>query len=371
MAFCKEFNARTQGQDTILPVEITIFTDKSFTFILKTPPAAILVKKAIGLEKGSGQPNRNEGRQDHQGAGPQDRRDQDARPEHRLDRVRHGDGRRRGALDGCGGRGLMQTHGKKYSAAAKNRVLDDGLPAAAGARDREDRRRSPSSTRRSRRWFASASIRGTPTRSCAAPSCCPQAPARRCACSSSPSATRRARPRPRAPTTSASSSCRRSRTAGSTSTSSSRRRTRWASSASSGRVLGPRGLMPNPKAGTVTFNVGQAVRETKAGKIEFRVDKGGNVHVPIGKVSFAARGARDATSRAFMDQIIRSKPAAAKGVYVRNVSRLEHHGPGRCRRHHSLPANAHEENRQGAARRRAEREDRRALRRSTTPTSRV
>jgi len=59
MAFCKEFNARTQGQDTILPVEITIFTYKSFTFILKTPPAAILVKKAIGLDKGSGQPNRN------------------------------------------------------------------------------------------------------------------------------------------------------------------------------------------------------------------------------------------------------------------------------------------------------------------------
>ena len=58
-AFCKEFNARTQGQDTILPVEITIYTDKSFTFILKTPPAAILIKKAIGLEKGSGQPNRN------------------------------------------------------------------------------------------------------------------------------------------------------------------------------------------------------------------------------------------------------------------------------------------------------------------------
>ena len=59
MAFCKEFNARTQGQDTILPVEITIFSDKSFSFILKTPPAAILVKKAIGLDKGSGQPNRN------------------------------------------------------------------------------------------------------------------------------------------------------------------------------------------------------------------------------------------------------------------------------------------------------------------------
>ncbi|HEY5492169.1 MAG TPA: 50S ribosomal protein L11 [Gemmatimonadaceae bacterium] len=59
MAFCKEFNSRTQGQDTIFPVEITIYADKSFTFILKTPPAAILIKKEIGLEKGSDQPNRN------------------------------------------------------------------------------------------------------------------------------------------------------------------------------------------------------------------------------------------------------------------------------------------------------------------------
>src|SRR5258705_4581531 len=59
MAFCKEFNAKTQGQDTILPVEITIYADKSFTFILKTPPAAVLVKKEAGIENGSGQPNRN------------------------------------------------------------------------------------------------------------------------------------------------------------------------------------------------------------------------------------------------------------------------------------------------------------------------
>lgn len=59
MAFCKEFNARTQGQETILPVEITIYADKSFTFILKTPPAAILIMKELGLDKGSGQPNRN------------------------------------------------------------------------------------------------------------------------------------------------------------------------------------------------------------------------------------------------------------------------------------------------------------------------
>jgi large subunit ribosomal protein L1 len=94
-----------------------------------------------------------------------------------------------------------------------------------------------------------------------------------------------------------------------------------------GRVLGPRGLMPNPKAGTVTFDVGRAVRELKAGKIEFRVDKGGNVHVPIGKVSFAPE-ALETNFTAFMDQIVRSKPAASKGVYVRNVAVSSSMGPG-------------------------------------------
>lgn len=94
-----------------------------------------------------------------------------------------------------------------------------------------------------------------------------------------------------------------------------------------GRVLGPRGLMPNPKAGTVTFDVARAVREVKAGKIEFRVDKGGNVHAPIGKVSFSVSALND-NFAAFMDQIVRSKPAAAKGVYVRNVAISSTMGPG-------------------------------------------
>jgi large subunit ribosomal protein L1 len=94
-----------------------------------------------------------------------------------------------------------------------------------------------------------------------------------------------------------------------------------------GRVLGPRGLMPNPKAGTVTFDVERAVRETKAGKIEFRVDKSGNVHAPIGKVSFSA-DALEQNFAAFMDQIVRSKPSAAKGVYIRNVAISSSMGPG-------------------------------------------
>jgi large subunit ribosomal protein L1 len=94
-----------------------------------------------------------------------------------------------------------------------------------------------------------------------------------------------------------------------------------------GRVLGPRGLMPNPKAGTVTFDVARAVREVKAGKIEFRVDKSGNVHAAIGKVSFPSE-ALETNFSAFMDQIVRAKPAAAKGVYVRTVAISSTMGPG-------------------------------------------
>ena len=94
-----------------------------------------------------------------------------------------------------------------------------------------------------------------------------------------------------------------------------------------GRVLGPRGLMPNPKAGTVTFDVERAVREVKAGKIEFRVDKTGNVHAAIGKVSFPLE-ALETNFAAFMDQIVRAKPSAAKGVYVRNVALSSTMGPG-------------------------------------------
>ena len=94
-----------------------------------------------------------------------------------------------------------------------------------------------------------------------------------------------------------------------------------------GRVLGPRGLMPNPKAGTVTLDVAKAVREIKAGKIEFRVDKTGNVHVPIGKASFTEAQLAE-NLQAFMDTILRAKPAAAKGVYIRSATVSSTMGPG-------------------------------------------
>ncbi|HEX8242687.1 MAG TPA: 50S ribosomal protein L1, partial [Longimicrobium sp.] len=94
-----------------------------------------------------------------------------------------------------------------------------------------------------------------------------------------------------------------------------------------GRILGPRGLMPTPKAGTVTPDVTRAVREIKAGKIEFRVDRTGNVHVPIGKVSFEPQKLEENLT-AFMDTVIRAKPAAAKGTYVRAVTVSSTMGPG-------------------------------------------
>ena len=93
-----------------------------------------------------------------------------------------------------------------------------------------------------------------------------------------------------------------------------------------GRLLGGKGLMPNPKAGTVTFDVANAVKEIKAGKIEFRLDRAGQIHVPIGKVSFDAAKLAE-NFRALMEAIVRAKPAAAKGVYLRNIAVSSTMGP--------------------------------------------
>ena len=105
MEFCKAFNAQTQ-QDagTIIPVEITVFEDRSFTFITKTPPAAVLIKQAIGVAKGSGEPNREKVGHDQPRPGAPDRRDQDARPERKRRRPGDEDHRGNGALDGSGRR---------------------------------------------------------------------------------------------------------------------------------------------------------------------------------------------------------------------------------------------------------------------------
>jgi large subunit ribosomal protein L1 len=94
-----------------------------------------------------------------------------------------------------------------------------------------------------------------------------------------------------------------------------------------GKVLGPRGLMPNPKMGTVTFDVARAVREVKAGKVEFRVDKAGNVHVQVGKKSFPQENLV-ANAMALLEAVVKAKPAASKGVYLRSLTLSTTMGPG-------------------------------------------
>ena len=94
-----------------------------------------------------------------------------------------------------------------------------------------------------------------------------------------------------------------------------------------GKVLGPRGLMPNPKTGTVTPNIAQAVKEIKAGKVEFRVDKTGIVHAPVGKLSFPAQSLIE-NAHALVDSVVKAKPAAAKGKYIKSVTMSSTMGPG-------------------------------------------
>ena len=94
-----------------------------------------------------------------------------------------------------------------------------------------------------------------------------------------------------------------------------------------GRILGPRGLMPNPKTGTVTFDVAKAVRDAKAGKLEYRTDRGANVHIPIGKKSFDERQLVE-NYAALLDEIVRAKPAASKGRYIKKITLSSTMGPG-------------------------------------------
>lgn len=93
-----------------------------------------------------------------------------------------------------------------------------------------------------------------------------------------------------------------------------------------GRLLGGKGLMPNPKAGTVTFDVANAVKEIKAGKIEYRLDRAGQIHAPIGKVSFSAEQLQE-NFRVLVEALVRAKPAAAKGIYLRNIAVSSTMGP--------------------------------------------
>src|SRR5205809_576600 len=293
MEFCKAFNVQTaQENGRIIPVEITVYEDRSFDFITKTPPAAVLIKEALRIEKGSAEPNRDkvgrltreqvrqiaETKMPDRNARATFDREQEYSPvravrllkemqtakfdetvevHFRLGlNVRHADEQLRGTL--------MLPHGTGKE--ARVAVFAEGEKAKEAQDAGADVVGSADLAKRVEEGFTDFDVAiATPDQ--------------------------------------------------------------MANVGKLGRILGPRGLMPNPKTGTVTFDVGKAVRDAKAGKLEYRADRGANVHVPIGKKSFDERQLVE-NYAALLDEIVRAKPASAKGRYIKKITLASTMGPG-------------------------------------------
>src|SRR5467141_1922785 len=279
MDFCKQFNAKTakEPDGMIFPVLVTVYTDRTFTFILKTPPASVLLKRAANIAKGSPEPNRNKVGKNVEKA----RKLVEVRP-YKL---------------GEAADLLKKTHHTKFNETVElaiNLGVDPkhsdqvvrgtvGLPnglgktvrvlvIAGGEKVREAQEAGADFVggdeivqKIMEGWTDYDAVIATPDM--------------------------------------------------------------MRSAGKLGKVLGPRGLMPNPKTGTVTFEVAKAIKEVKAGKVEFRVDKAGIVHCPIGKNQFdGAKLAENA--HAVIEAVVKAKPAAAKGKYVKKITMTSTMGPG-------------------------------------------
>src|SRR5436190_2088027 len=252
MEFCKAFNAQTaQENGRITPVEITVYEDRSFTFITKTPPAAVLIKEALRVDKGSAEPNRNK-------VGRLTKAQVRQIAETKLPglNVRHAEQQLRGTISLPHGTGREQRVAV-FAEGEKAKEAQDAGADVVGAADL---------AKRVEEGFTDFDV------AIATPDLMGQV-------------------------------------------------------GRLGRVLGPRGLMPNPKTGTVTFDVGKAVREAKGGKQEYRTDRGANVHVSLGKEGFGERELLE-NYAALIDEIVRAKPAAAKGRYIRQITLTTTMGPG-------------------------------------------
>ncbi len=327
MEFVKQFNARTQSQSgMVIPCVVTIYADRTFTFITKTPPAPNLLLKEAGVEKGSGQPNRTK-------VGKVTRAQVKKIAEIKMadlnavrPRQRHAHDRRHRPVHGIGRGGLMAAQGKKFQTAAAtvDRSREYQIPEAVALVKGASFAKFDETVDVAVRLgvdprHADQVVRGTVVL---------------------PHGTGKP---VRVLVITQGERVREAEAAGADFVGIEyiqKLKDGWLECdvivatpdvmgqlGQLGRVLGPRGLMPNPKAGTVTMDVGKAVREIKAGKIEFRVDKTGNVHAPVGKVSFTPAQLADNVS-AFMDTIVRAKPSAAKGTYIRSATISSTMGPG-------------------------------------------
>src|SRR6266545_3171882 len=269
MEFCKQFNAATQAQAKealIIPVIITVYQDRSFTFQLKTPPAAILLKKAAGLhtEKKKGSGSHTPGKEK---VGQVTRKQLEQIAKMKFDETvdaainlgvdpKHADQVVRGAVVLPHGMGKAV----KIAVFAKGDKAKDAEAAGADIVGAEDlAEKIQSGFMDFDKVLATPDMMGIVGRL--------------------------------------------------------------------GKVLGPRGLMPNPKVGTVSADISRAVKEQKAGKVEFRVEKAGIVHVPFGKASFDPDKLK-ANFSVIMEIIFKAKPQTAKGLYVKNVTVSTTMGPG-------------------------------------------
>ena len=334
MEFCKAFNSRTQ-QDagTIIPVEITVYEDRSFDFITKTPPAAVLIREALGIDKGSGEPNREKVGHAERRPVPRDRRAQDARPERQRPRRGLEDHRRDRPLDGRARRGgrrlaMARHRGKRYreaidevdrthaytpaeavslvkqTATAKfDQTIEVHMRLGVNVRHAEEQLRGtlalPNGLGKS--ITVAVFAEGDAARAAneaGADFVGAQELADRVSDGWTDFDVAIATPALMGPVVS-----------------------------KLGRVLGPQGKMPNPKVGTVTDDVGKAVEESKAGKVEYRTDRQGIIHLTIGKASFDERALLE-NYAAIVDEIVRAKPAAAKGRYLLSITLATSMGPG-------------------------------------------
>ena len=326
--FTKAFNAQTAHENgRIIPVEITVYEDRSFTFITKTPPAAVLIKEALGLESGLGRAEPHQGGQAHERAAALDRGDEDARPERARRRPGDEGDRRDGTVDGRGGGGAERrtasgTRRRRakidretlYSPADAVRILKD-IEGAKFDETVEAHFRLGLNVR-----HAEEQLRGTLML---------------------PHGTGRTM---RVAVFAEGDKAREAEEAGADVVGSADLAAKieggfldfdvaiatpdqMGNVGRLGRVLGPRGLMPNPKTGTVTFDVAKAVQDAKAGKLEYRTDRGANVHVAMGKKSFSERALLE-NYAALVEEIVRAKPAAAKGRYIKGITLTTTMGPG-------------------------------------------